>query len=127
MGVSNNKYIVDEMALKAGHEVISLPVAHCTLKPIELVWAQVKSHIKGNTSKFTLNEVAKEGFEVVTKERWADLVKHMRDKLEDCCWQNDNLYLDVYLSLSFMSARVYNRGKRVSYSLYYLTATLCNC
>ena len=81
-------------------------MAHCTLKPIELVWAQVKGHIKGNTSKFTLNEVkslAKEVFEVVTKERWADLVKHMRDKLEDCCWQNDNLDLDVYLSLSFMS------------------------
>ena len=94
MGVTNNKYIVDKMALDAGHEVVRLPVAHCTLNPIELAWGQVKGHIKANTSKFTLNEVkilAKEGFEVVTKERWADLVKHVRDKVEDRYWQNDNL------------------------------------
>ena len=30
------KYIVDEMALAAGHEVVRLPVAHCVLNPIEL-------------------------------------------------------------------------------------------
>ena len=35
------KYIVDEMARKARHEVVRLPVAHCTLNPIELPWAQV--------------------------------------------------------------------------------------
>ena len=56
MGVSNNKYIMDEMALKAGHEVVCVPMAHCTLNPIELAWAQVKGHLKANT-KFTLNEV----------------------------------------------------------------------
>ena len=72
MGLSNTMYIVDEMARKAGHEVVRLPVAHCTLNPIELAWVQVKDHIKRNTSRFNLDEVkrlALEGFEVVTMER----------------------------------------------------------
>ena len=88
------QYIIDKMALDAGHEVVRLPVAHCTLNPIELAWAQVKGHIKANTSQFTLDEVERlawEGFEVVTQERWAGLVKHVRDKVEDHYWQNDRL------------------------------------
>ena len=103
MGLSNTKYIVDEMARKAGHEVVRLPVAHCTFNPIELAWAQVKDHIKRNTSKFNLDEVkqlAQEGFEVVTKGRWADLVKHVRDKVEDHYWQNDNLDLQEQFHVS---------------------------
>uniref|UniRef100_A0A1X7TIL7 Tc1-like transposase DDE domain-containing protein n=1 Tax=Amphimedon queenslandica TaxID=400682 RepID=A0A1X7TIL7_AMPQE len=71
MGLTTTKYIVDEMALKARHVVVRLPVAHCTLNPIELAWAQVKGHIKVNTSKFTLDEfksLAEAGFDVVSKE-----------------------------------------------------------
>ena len=77
-------YAVDEMARDAGHEVVRLPVAHCTLNPIEMAWAQVKGHIKTNTREFNLTEVkrlAQEGFEVVTSERWASLVKHVREKV----------------------------------------------
>uniref|UniRef100_A0A1X7SNW9 Tc1-like transposase DDE domain-containing protein n=1 Tax=Amphimedon queenslandica TaxID=400682 RepID=A0A1X7SNW9_AMPQE len=44
------QYVIDKMDLDAGHEVVRLPVAHCTLNPIELAWAQVKGHIKANTS-----------------------------------------------------------------------------
>ena len=58
-----------KMAQDAGHEVVRLPVAYCTLNPIELALAQVKGHIKANTSQFTLDEVdrlAWESFEVVT-------------------------------------------------------------
>lgn len=103
MGLSNTKYIVDEMARKAGHEVVRLPVAYCTLNPIELAWAQVKDHIKTNSSQFNLDEVkrlAQEGFEVVTNEWWADLVKHVRDKVEDHYWQNDNLDLQERFHVS---------------------------
>ena len=88
------KYVVDEMALKAGHEVVRLPMAHCTLNPIELAWAQIKGYIKANNRRFNLNEVAslaKEGFEVVTPERWASLVKHVQEKVEDHYWQVDGL------------------------------------
>ena len=103
MGLNNsNKYIVDEMAHEAGHEVVRLPVAHCTLNPIELAWAQVKGHIKANTSRFTLDEVedlAWKGFEKVTPERWADLFKHVRDKVEDHYWDNDRLELQEQFRL----------------------------
>ena len=99
MGLTK-QYIIDKMALDAGHEVVRLPVAHCTLNPIELAWAQVK---KVNTSQFTLDEVERhawEGFEVVTQERWAGLVKHVRDKVEDHYWQNDRLDVHTRLSVS---------------------------
>ena len=88
------RYVVDEMARAAGHEVVRLPVAHCTLHPIEMAWAQVKGHIKTNNRQFNLSEVeclAWEGFEVVTPERWASLIKHVRDKVEDHYWEVDGL------------------------------------
>ena len=103
MGLNNsNKYIVDEMAHEAGPEAVHLPVAHCTLNPIELAWAQVKGHIKANTSRFTLDEVedlAWKGFEKITPERWADLFKHVRDKVEDHYWDNDRLQLQEQFCL----------------------------
>ena len=79
------------VCVKAGHEVVHLPVAHCTLNPIELAWSQVKGYIKTNNRRFNLEEVAsvaKEGFEVVTPECWAKLVKHVQ---EDHYWQVDRL------------------------------------
>ena len=88
------RYIVDEMALAAGHEVVRLPVAHCTLNPIEMAWSRVKGHIKDKNRAFTLTEVERlawEGFEVVTPDVWADLVKHVRDKVEDHFWAVDGL------------------------------------
>ena len=85
------KYVVDEMALAAGHEVVHLPVA---LNPIEMAWAQVKGHIKAKNCAFTLTEVERlawEGFEVVTQECWASLVQHVRDKVENHYWEVDGL------------------------------------
>ncbi len=69
------------MAKTGGHEVVRLPVALCTLNPIELAWAQVKGHIKSNAHEFNLSEcerLAWEGFDIVTPERWAALVRHVR-------------------------------------------------
>ena len=71
---------MNEMACAARYEVVHLPVAHCTLNPIEMAWAQVKGHIKANNRQLNLSEVeclVWEGFEVVTPERWASLVKHV--------------------------------------------------
>ena len=55
---------------------------------------QVKGHIKANNRLFKLDEVERlawEGFEVVTPERWSDLVKHVRNKVEDHYWKADRL------------------------------------
>ena len=93
MGLTQ-QYKIDNMALAAGHEVVRLPVAHCTLNPIELAWSQVKGHIKANNRLFKLDEVERlawEEFEVVTPERWSDLVKHVRNKVEDHYWKVDSL------------------------------------
>ena len=35
-----------------GHEVVRLPVAHCELNPIDMVWSQVKGHVKENNRKY---------------------------------------------------------------------------
>ena len=78
-----------------GHEVVQLPVSHCTLNPIELAWVQVKGHIKGNTRMFNLTEVEKlawEGFSIVTTYHWKKLIKHVQEKVEDHYWSCDGLY-----------------------------------
>ena len=83
------------MAAAAGHEVVRLPVAHCTLNPIELAWAQVKGHIKAYTRAFNLREIeklAREGFDVVTPDRWKSLIQHVKIHFEDHYWSNDGLY-----------------------------------
>ena len=87
-------YVIDEMVKAGGQEVVRLPVAHCTLNPIELAWSQVKGHIKSNAHEFNLSEcerLAWEGFDIVTHERWTDLVRHVRDKVEDHYWKVDGL------------------------------------
>ena len=80
------RYVVDEKAKAEGHEVVRLPVEHCTLNPIELAWAQVKGHIKSNAHQFNLSEcecLDWEGFDIVTPDWWAALVKHVQKQVED--------------------------------------------
>ncbi|XP_011404422.1 PREDICTED: uncharacterized protein LOC105313010 [Amphimedon queenslandica] len=40
------KYVIDEMAKTAGHEVVCLPLYYCELNPIEMAWSQVKHYGK---------------------------------------------------------------------------------
>ncbi|KRT86442.1 hypothetical protein AMK59_21 [Oryctes borbonicus] len=40
-----NSNVVDEMATKAEKIILRLPPYHCRLKPIELVWAQMKGEV----------------------------------------------------------------------------------
>ena len=40
------KFVVDEMAKAAGHEVVWLPPYHCELNPIEISRSRVKHCIK---------------------------------------------------------------------------------
>ena len=74
--------------------MVRLPVAHCTLNPIELAWAQVKGDIKANTCAFNLLEVeqlALEGFDV-TPDRWKSLNEDIQIYFEDHYWSSDGLY-----------------------------------
>ena len=78
-----------KLTFSLGHEVIRLTVAHCTLNPIEMAWAQVKGHIKSNAKEFNFTEVeqlARSGFEAVTADRWKKLIKYstVQKKLSSC-------------------------------------------
>ena len=60
-----------------------------------MAWAQVKGHIKGNAKHFNLTEteqLAWDGFAVVTPDRWKKLIRHVREKVEDHYWSCDGLY-----------------------------------
>ena len=106
------RYIVDDMASAAckysekivvyllicisyGARGVWLPVAHCTLNPIELACAEVKGDIKANMHAFNLREVkqlAWNGFDVVTPDCWKSLIQHVQIHFEDHYWSNDGLY-----------------------------------
>ena len=89
-------YFISDIII--GHEVVQLPVAHCTLNPIEMAWAQVKGHIKANTRQFTLTEVeqlAWEGFDQVTPDKWKALVERVQTEVEDHYWRHDGLYEEL--------------------------------
>ena len=52
------QYVVDELVIAQGFTVCRLPVAHCELSPIALIWAQVKGEVgKINTGLFTMAAV----------------------------------------------------------------------
>ncbi|RZC39542.1 DDE 3 domain containing protein, partial [Asbolus verrucosus] len=38
------KYNVDDMAKERGFQVLRLPPYHCNFNPIEMIWAELKSH-----------------------------------------------------------------------------------
>ena len=69
----------------AGHDVLGLPIAHCELNPIELVWAQVKVYAARHNKKFTMVEavnLGNEGIAAVTTENRAAFVKDVVNKVE---------------------------------------------
>lgn len=66
-------YFVDQSAAAAGHTVLRLPPYHCDLNPIEMVWAQIKSHVASHNTSGKLkdvNELLKQGIQLVTDEQW---------------------------------------------------------
>ena len=89
-------WYTQNFVLSSGLEVVRLLVAHCTLNPIEMAWAQVKGHIKGNAKHFNLTEtkqLAWDEFAVVTPDCMKKLIRHVSEKVEDHYWSCDGLYL----------------------------------
>lgn len=86
------RYIVDELAMAAGHRVLRLPPRHCELNPIELVWAKMKGHVARNNSTFKLADT-KILFEaskaLVTPEYWNKCEDHVINKVESELWTID--------------------------------------
>ena len=62
------------------YEVLRTPVRYCELKPIELIWAQVKGFVAENNTTFRLKDVKElvfGGFGRITKEVWAKAEAHV--------------------------------------------------
>ncbi|CAO4372560.1 unnamed protein product [Caenorhabditis nigoni] len=40
------RYVVDELAMSLGVQIVRLPPYHCQFSPIELIWNQLKTHLR---------------------------------------------------------------------------------
>jgi len=72
-------YLLDQLALERGHEVIQLPAYHCQYNAIELIWAQVKNEVakKNNTFKMVdIERLTHEALDSVTVQDWEKCVRH---------------------------------------------------
>ena len=92
------KYVVDQIVQDFSHandvdiRILRLPVGHCDLNPIELIWAQVKNWIARNNTKpnFTaVKELTPKSLGLVTAEDWRKCVGHAM-KVEDEWRQKDS-------------------------------------
>lgn len=79
------KYRIDSIAEAAGHKVVRLPPYHCHYNPIELIWAQVKTHVaKNNNYKMaSLQPLVKEALSLVTASNWMKAVQHAEGLQEE--------------------------------------------
>lgn len=96
---------LDQMVkrLRPDVEILWLPVAHCELNPIELVWAYVKGKVakvnmanqaeKGRSME-VMNTLCKEALRSVTPGLWNKCVDHAK-KIEDHYWEKDALQEDL--------------------------------
>ena len=90
---AQKRFVIDSLARHTGHTVLRLPVAHCELNPIELVWAQVKDFARKRNKTFRLADVEKlvpAAFEEVTPEHWKRCCEHAI-KEEERFWRTDGL------------------------------------
>ena len=81
-----SQYLTDVFANQHSHAVLRLPVGHCELNPIEVVWAHVKGYAASHNKDFTMAEIeqlAREGITQVTAGKWANCcVKRVIQKVE---------------------------------------------
>ena len=90
------EYVTDKMAREIGRDihVLRLPVGHCELNPIELIWAWVKKQISDRNTDFKIKSVetlTKQVLDEVTPELWQKCIQHVKDKPEKEWWAKDGL------------------------------------
>lgn len=85
--------------LRPDVKLVWLPVAHCELNPIELIWAYVKGQIaktkmanilENGRGMEAINALCREALRTVTPELWKQCIKHAK-KIEDHYWEKDGL------------------------------------
>jgi len=91
---TESKYEIEAIAERSGKSihVLWLPVAHCELNPIELIWA----YVKGQVSKYnqggldSLYKLTLECLDNVTPQLWKECCEHVI-KVEKQFWERDRL------------------------------------
>jgi transposase len=78
-----NKHVVDLLAEEKNMMILRLPVYHCELNPIELLWALIKNDVAANN--ITTQALAK-----VLPEHWKNNITLVK-KVESQMWEIDNL------------------------------------
>lgn len=89
----NKSYVVDNLIMAAGHEVLRLPPYHCQYNAIEMVWSQAKRHYDKYISH-TKNplECWKAALDNVSQENWSDYVNHT-DKIIKKSWDQEKVII----------------------------------
>lgn len=80
-----NDYYIDNEAEKKGHYILRLPPYHCTLNPIEMVWAQLKHFIRTNNATFKIRDMTPlidEAFNNISPENLRNYVEHIKKGIQ---------------------------------------------
>ena len=85
-------YVLDEIAVEQGHEILRTPPYHPELQPIETCWAIVKNQIARNCNFTMANLIAQleDAFNGVSDKTCSGLIKKVRE-IEDEFWREDAL------------------------------------
>ncbi|XP_063585511.1 uncharacterized protein LOC134762951 [Penaeus indicus] len=87
-------HVIDQMAHDAGHEVLRIPMFHCHLNPIELIWARLRSKLEENSNTYKRKcrpEEIKYALERITKEDWKRCLYHAK-QVEDEYRRKDGVF-----------------------------------
>lgn len=95
-------YVIDDIAMNAGHTVLRLPPNHCEFNPMELAWAMVRGNVKQHdaaTDKIDdARQVLATAIERVTAENWHNFIEHAIEE-ENKIWQLDDIMDEMLDSL----------------------------
>lgn len=87
-------HVIDQMAHDAGHELLRIPMFHCHLNPIELIWALLRSKLEENSDTYERNcrvEEIKYALERITSEDWERCLFHAT-QVEDEFRRKDRVF-----------------------------------
>lgn len=97
MNQGPKSYVIDSLATATGHTVLRLPPYHCSLNPIELIWADIKGYIARRNVDFTtadLQRLLAEGIAQITPNKWKECIRHVTETVEPDMWRIDGI-IDV--------------------------------
>lgn len=86
--------VIDQMAHDAGHELLRIPMFHCHLNPMELIWPLLKSNLEENSGSYEKNcrvQEIKYALESITSDDWERCLSHAR-QVEDEYRRKDRVF-----------------------------------